>query len=191
MIVDEIRQQLFLHADQAYKAFQSPLIPTVPGARFIGVRTPVLRAMAKELFKREDVDVFLADLPHGFFEEDQLHAFLISEIKSFDACLREVDRFLADGIRSEELDRARELIKSSIILSMESTSARMNRLGSSILSIGRCLSADEIIERYNAVTMDDVMTLARETIRDEAQSLSAVGRIADSDGCRELLRQAE
>ncbi len=94
MIVDEIRQQLFRHADQAYKAFQSPLIPTVLGARFIGVRTPVLRAMAKELCKREDVGVFLADLPHGFFEEDQLHAFLISEIKSFDACLREVDRFL-------------------------------------------------------------------------------------------------
>lgn len=94
MIVDEIRERLLSLADKDYKAFQSPLIPTVDGARFIGVRTPVLRAAAKELSKREDVGVFLADLPHGFFEEDQLHAFLISEIKSFGVCVREIDRFL-------------------------------------------------------------------------------------------------
>ena len=102
---------------------------------------------------------------------------------------QEVDRFLGEGISPEELSRARELIKSSIILSMESTSSRMHRLGSSILSFGYCLSADEIIDRYNAVTAEDVMKLARRTLTDSELSLSAVGRLTDPDRYRQIVRQ--
>ena len=112
-----------------------------------------------------------------------------TEEKALTLIRQEVDRFLRDGIDEEELSRARELIKSSIILSMESSSSRMNRLGSSVLSFGYCLTADEIIERYNAVTAEDVMALARKTLTNENQSLSALGRLGDTDHYRSLLNQ--
>lgn len=100
---------------------------------------------------------------------------------------QEIDRFIQDGITEKELDRARELIKSSIILSLESTSSRMNRLGSSILYLDNCLSADEIIERYNAVTAEEVLTLARRTFTSEGLGLSAVGRLDDAEQYKNIL----
>ena len=80
--------------DAAYRDFQGALIPTVPREKMIGVRTPALRAMAKRLIRRPDLEKFLSELPHATFEENQLHAFLIAEVKDFDRCLYEVDRFL-------------------------------------------------------------------------------------------------
>ena len=72
-------------------------------------------------------------------------------------------------------------MKSGVVLSMESTSARMNRLGSAMLYQGRCLTADEIIERYNAVTAEDVLALARRTFIKDGLAFSAVGRLADAE----------
>ena len=60
----------------------------------IGVRTPELRKYAKELLKREDIGEFLEILPHEYFDENQLHAFIISGIKDYDKCMKEVDKFL-------------------------------------------------------------------------------------------------
>ncbi|MDO4869452.1 MAG: DNA alkylation repair protein [Bacillota bacterium] len=80
--------------DTGYRDFQSKLIPTVSKERIIGVRTPQLRALAKSLYRDEDMSGFLQSLPHGYFDEDQLHAFIISEIKDFDLCIAEVERFL-------------------------------------------------------------------------------------------------
>ena len=60
----------------------------------IGVRTPALRAFGKVLYRDENRDAFLADLPHAYFDEDQLHAFVISEEKDFDRCIRMVEAFL-------------------------------------------------------------------------------------------------
>jgi len=94
MIEKEIVDRLFRSQDTAYRDFQSALIPTVPHAAFIGVRTPVLRKIAKEYAKRSDVSDFLLSLPHTYFDEDQLHAFILSELKDFSVCLREVERFL-------------------------------------------------------------------------------------------------
>ena len=94
MIEEEIRERLFDLADKKYRDFQSPLIPTVARETFIGVRTPDLRALAKQLSARADVKSFLDDLPHAYFEENQLHAFLISRVKDFDVCVQEVGRFL-------------------------------------------------------------------------------------------------
>lgn len=79
--------------DLDYKNFNSRLIPTVCEDEIIGVRTPELRKMAKSLDKGT-AEQFLKDLPHGFFEENQLHAFIISEIKDFDRCVSELERFL-------------------------------------------------------------------------------------------------
>jgi len=100
---------------------------------------------------------------------------------------RELRRFVADGITPEELSRARELMKSSVVLSMESTTARMNRLGAGILQLGECLSADEIIERYNAVTAEDVISLARETLLPEKLGFSALGRLGEAEEYLQIL----
>ena len=94
MISEEIREELFRLQDKKYRDFQSKLIPTVDPATVIGVRTPELRRLAKQYVKREDVGDFLSAAPHAYFDENQLHAFLVSEMKDFDRCLDEVDRFL-------------------------------------------------------------------------------------------------
>ena len=91
---EEIVAELFRLQDKKYAAFQVKLIPTVAADRIIGVRTPELRAFAKELPKDKDVGTFLAALPHQYFEEDQLHAFVISLEKDFDKCIEEVEAFL-------------------------------------------------------------------------------------------------
>ena len=94
MITEEIRKELFRMQDEEYGSFQSRLIPTVGPDKVIGVRTPELRNYAKELIKREDLQDFLKDLPHPYFDENQLHAFIISEIRDYDRCMEEVLRFL-------------------------------------------------------------------------------------------------
>ena len=94
MISDDIRKELFALQDTKYRDFQAKLIPGKTAEVMIGVRTPELRRLAKELLKREDTDEFLADLPHEYFDEDQLHAFIISGIKDCNKCMTEVCRFL-------------------------------------------------------------------------------------------------
>ena len=93
-IIEKIQQELFSLQDVAYGDFQAKLMPTVSRETVIGVRTPALRKYAKALAKEKDIAEFLQDLPHKYFEENQLHAFLISEIKDFERCLEEVERFL-------------------------------------------------------------------------------------------------
>lgn len=80
--------------DEKYREFQSKLIPSIGPDTMIGVRTPELRKLAKSLAKEEDVEEFLRDLPHKWFEENQLHAFILSEMKDYDECVREVELFL-------------------------------------------------------------------------------------------------
>lgn len=94
MMIEEIRTRLFELQDIKYRDFQSGLIPTAEKEMFIGVRTPALRKYAKELAKTEGIDEFLNDLPHKYFDENQLHAFIISEIKDYVECVKQVDRFL-------------------------------------------------------------------------------------------------
>lgn len=91
---DEIAAELFRLQDKKYAAFQAKLIPTVETSRIIGVRTPELRAFAKKLVNDEDTASFLMSLPHRYFDEDQLHAFVISLEKKFDKCIAEVEAFL-------------------------------------------------------------------------------------------------
>ncbi len=93
-ITEEIRKELYKNQDEDYRKLQAKTIPSVDIARIIGVRTPILRKYAKDLSKREDIGEFLAVLPHEFFDEDQLHAFILSEMKDYDRCLDEVRKFL-------------------------------------------------------------------------------------------------
>ena len=86
--------------DIPYKKFQSALIPNLTEEKFIGIRTPALKAFARELAasqKKENsgcLSDFLEELPHQYFDEDQLHAFIISEEKDFDSCICALEKFL-------------------------------------------------------------------------------------------------
>ena len=94
MTPKEIQKVLFDLQDEKYREFQIKLIPNIEPETIIGVRTPELRAYAKELMKQNDVEGFIEVLPHQFFDENQLHAFILSEIKEYDKCIDEVERFL-------------------------------------------------------------------------------------------------
>lgn len=94
MLTEEIRKKLFALRDEKYRDFQSKLIPNIAPDTVIGVRTPALRTYAKEISARENVAEFLADVPHRYFDENQLHAFCICRLNDFDRCMEEVERFL-------------------------------------------------------------------------------------------------
>jgi len=97
----------------------------------------------------------------------------------------ELDRFLADGVTATELARAKEHVKGRIVLSLESTTARMNRLGSFVLAGLPLLTVDETLERLDAVTAGDVLALARELYAPARFSAAGVG--ADEDLFRAAL----
>ena len=90
----EIVGLLFANQDIKYRDFQAPLFPNLDKETMIGVRTPTLKRLAKELFNTETANSFISSLPHRYFDENQLHAFLISLIKDYQTCLNEVNRFL-------------------------------------------------------------------------------------------------
>lgn len=94
MITEEIRKELYALQDVAYRDFQSGLIPNVSKESFIGVRTPELKRLAKRMAAREDIEEFLRELPHASFDENQLHAFILSGMKDFEMCIGEVCHFL-------------------------------------------------------------------------------------------------
>lgn len=90
----DITAQLFALQDKAYADFQSKLLPTVPRETVIGVRTPDLRKMAKQICKTPTAQEFLHSLPHRYFDENQLHAFILSEEKDFNTCIAYLEQFL-------------------------------------------------------------------------------------------------
>lgn len=85
-----------LHAlqDERYADFQRRLIPSLPPECIVGVRTPALRSLARSLAQEPEAGAFLAALPHRLFEENQLHAFLLSAERDFDRCVAGVEAFL-------------------------------------------------------------------------------------------------
>lgn len=89
-----IKDRLFELQDLKYREFNSKLLPTVDKANIIGVRTPAIRALAKELFGTEEAKQFLGTLPHKYYEENNLHGFMLEKIKDYDECTAELDRFL-------------------------------------------------------------------------------------------------
>ena len=89
-----IRETLFSLREEKFAAFQARLIPNVAPERIIGVRTPALRKLAKTLRGSGEAEEFLKALPHDLFEENNLHAFLLCEMKDFDACVQAVEDFL-------------------------------------------------------------------------------------------------
>ncbi len=92
--MDKLQKKLFEFQDVEYKNFHSKLMPTVPSQNIIGIRTPVLRKFAKEFIKTDECTSFLESLPHKYYEENNLHAFLIQQIKDFDEALIRTNAFL-------------------------------------------------------------------------------------------------
>lgn len=94
MTNDKVLNSLYASADAKCKACNVRLINSVDKDTIIGVRTPVLRSMARNMIANGTANAFVAQLPHKFFEENQLHAFIISETPDFDFVMREINRFL-------------------------------------------------------------------------------------------------
>ena len=90
----DIQERLFALQDKGYQEFSSKLIPTVPQEKIIGVRTPALRQLAREVIAAGAAETFLRELPHTYHEENQLHAFILSADKDYDSCLAYVNEFL-------------------------------------------------------------------------------------------------
>lgn len=90
-----LQERLFALQDKQYAAFQAKLTPGVPMESFIGIRVPVLRKFAKEYAKEEeDCKEFLQQLPHTYYDENMLHALLLSQMKNYDECIKLTDAFL-------------------------------------------------------------------------------------------------
>ena len=89
-----IRERLFALQDLKYRDFSAKLIPNIPYDTIIGIRTPDLRKLAKELAKTEQGSEFIKILPHKYHEENCLHGFIIEQIKDYGQCIAEIDRFL-------------------------------------------------------------------------------------------------
>lgn len=93
--MDKIKKQLFELQDLEYRDFHAKLMPNIDKEKIIGVRTPVLRKLAKQIAKEDYVIEFLNKLPHQYYEENNLHSALISILfKDMEALLKEVERFL-------------------------------------------------------------------------------------------------
>ena len=93
-MIEEIRARLAENSDAQYRLFQAKLMPTVAPERILGVRTPILRKFAKEIAGEESVAEFLNDLPHRYYDENNLHGFVISLCKDYEKTVRAVDAFL-------------------------------------------------------------------------------------------------
>lgn len=90
----ELQTQLSDLKEAAYADFMRRLLPDLPPEKILGVRTPQLRRLAKQLRHEGAHSAFLLELPHTYFEENQLHAFLLSEEKEYSLCLEQVEAFL-------------------------------------------------------------------------------------------------
>ncbi len=92
--MENIQKELFALKDEKYKDFTAKLIPNINKENIIGIRTMPLRMLARRLYNENETEEFLNSLPHTYLEENNLHAFLIEQIKDFEQCIEELDRFL-------------------------------------------------------------------------------------------------
>ena len=115
-----IEKELFKMQDTEYRDFHARLVPNIEKKAIIGVRLPQIRAFAKEL--KPETDVFLKALPHKYYEENTLHAILVSELSDFDECVEELNKFLpyvdnwatCDAIRPKSFKKNRKRLISYI-----------------------------------------------------------------------------
>mgnify|MGYP002622202806 CR=1 FL=1 len=93
----ELLKRLFAEQDLKYRDFHTALLPGIDKKTFIGVRVPTLRNLAQEFVKNAspaELQKFLQSLPHRYFEENQIHLFIVEKIRDFQTCLQQVEAFL-------------------------------------------------------------------------------------------------
>lgn len=121
--MNKVVDKLFIYQDLKYRDFNSKLIPNVEKERFIGVRTPILRKIAKEMIKNNSYKEFIKELPHFYYEENTLHSCILAILKDMDELIKELDIFLpyidnwgtcdllSPKIFKKDLDRILEKVK--------------------------------------------------------------------------------
>ena len=164
-LTEEIRQTLFSYADENFAGFSQKLIPTLKKECFIGVRTPQLKAIAKEYAKRDNIDEFLNDLPHKYHEENNLHAFILSGIKNVDEAVDKIEKFLpyinnwstCDQLRLKCFSKRGEELRGTFYRWVESDKVYTIRFGVGML-MSYCLGdkfSDEDVGKLLQITEDD------------------------------------
>ena len=136
-----IRETLLSLQDGEFAAFQARLLPNIAPERIIGVRTPELRKLAKQLRGSSDGEAFLKALPHKFFEENNLHAFLLCETKDFKRCVQAVEEFLpyvdnwatCDQLRPKAFARNKQALLPHICSWLDSDREYIRRFGIGML----------------------------------------------------------
>lgn len=136
-------EKLFSMQDVEYKAFHSKLMPTVDSDLVIGVRTPELRKFAKEFIKVEMAEEFLEKLPHKYYEENNLHAFMISSLKDFNKTVEKLNVFLpfvdnwatCDMMRPVSFQKNRKMLLAEIEKWLESDKPYTVRFGIEMLMV--------------------------------------------------------
>lgn len=137
----DLTNRLMVLADEKYADFQAKLTPTVARERFIGVRVPAARKLAKEVYKSGEYEAFLSDLPHKYFDENMLHGLILSEYKDYDACIQMVDDFLpyvdnwavCDILSPKSFKKNRDKLMQKILEWTESDRAYTVRFGLEML----------------------------------------------------------
>ncbi|MGN0115815.1 MAG: DNA alkylation repair protein [Acutalibacteraceae bacterium] len=132
-----VQKRLFELSDESYRDFHAKLIPTVDKAKIIGVRTPVLRKFANEFAKSPNAAEFLDILPHKYYDEDNLHGFLLEKIRNYDELIMRLDRFLpyvdnwatCDLISPKAFAKNKERLKSDALRWMDSSDTYSVRFG--------------------------------------------------------------
>lgn len=163
MPTEKIRADLLRMRDEKYRDFQSRLMPTVPRELVIGVRTPLLRAYARAM-QPATAAAFMADLPHRYYEENNLHAFLIEGLGEWQATVKALDRFLpyvdnwatCDMMRPPVLGHDPNAMRTQALFWMQSSHPYTVRYGIEMLMVhglGRDFSSDDL-EAVAAVPCD-------------------------------------
>ena len=140
-MIRDVRKRLFEMQDTGYRDFHARLILTVEKEKIIGIRTPILRKFAKEFGKTERSEMFLKVLPHQYYEENNLHGLLIEQIRDYDKCLKELERFLphidnwatCDLLALHMMKKHRDIFIREIYRWMESDKPYIIRFGISML----------------------------------------------------------
>lgn len=133
----DIQKRLFLLKDENYKEFQSKLLPCIRKEDFIGVRIPELRRFAKDLVGTPEGSDFLNELPHRYYDENNVHAFMLEQIKDIEECIAQINKFLpyvdnwatCDSLSPEVFKRNKERLYREILLWLDSKNIYTVRFG--------------------------------------------------------------
>lgn len=137
----KIYKELQALKEKEYADFQAKLVPTIEPSTILGIRVPKLRALAKSYIRDQECQVFLDSLPHNYYDENMLHAILISEMKDYDKCINRLEAFLpyvdnwavCDIMSPKLFKRYREDLMTRIKVWMASEETYTIRFGLSML----------------------------------------------------------